>query len=235
MEVLLNHDYPGNIRELENILEHALIICQADTIERKHLPLSLQKSIPSDGTRQQSEPSHQEPASHYGEKQRIFAEFEYAAGTWDRQRRVIVKAERLKQGPNLRFVVTNLPGDPQELYDDLYCQRGDMENRIKEQQLGLFADRTSCHYFLPNQFRLLLSAAAYVLMETLRRIGLKGTDLAKAQVNTIRLKLLKIGARVRCSVRRIVLHLASGYPLQNLFRQIVTRLTQLPTSDIVFR
>jgi len=90
-------------------------------------------------------------------KQRHFHEISYAATTWDRQRRVIVKAERLEQGPNTRFVVSNLPGDPQQLYDELYCQRGDMENRIKEQQLGLFADRTSCQHFLANQFRLLIS------------------------------------------------------------------------------
>ncbi len=169
------------------------------------------------------------------EKQRVFADFTYAAGTWDRQRRVIVKAEHLKQGSNTRFIVTNLPGDPQELYDDLYCQRGDMENRIKEQQLYLFADRTSCHEFLSNQFRLMLSSAAYVLLDTLRRVGLKGTELACAQVSTIRLKLLKIGARVRCSARRIVLHLASGFPLQWLFHAIVGRLTQISQPSFSFR
>lgn len=159
-----------------------------------------------------------------GEKQRIFGEFHYAAGTWDRPRRVITKAEQLAEGPNNRFIVSNLPGDPQTLYDKLYCQRGDMENRIKEQQLGLFADRTSCHAFLANQFRLLLSAAGYVLIETLRRVGLAGTDLARAQVTTIRLKVLKIGARITWSVRRIVLHLASGYPLKELFWQVASRL-----------
>ena len=158
------------------------------------------------------------------EKQRLFGEIRYAAETWDQPRRVIVKAEHLAEGPNTRFVVTNLSGDPQELYDRVYCARGEMENRIKEQQLGLFADRTSCHRFLANQFRLLLSAAAYVLVETLRRLGLKGTDLAEAQVTTIRLKLLKIGARVVTSVRRIVLHLAGGYPLKALFAEIALRL-----------
>jgi hypothetical protein len=170
-----------------------------------------------------------------GQKQRVFGECTYAAGTWDRPRRVIVKAEHVSQGANTRFVVTNLPGDPQALYDDLYCQRGDMENRIKEQQLYLFADRTSCHDFWANQFRLLLSSAAYVLMETLRRVGLAETELAHAQVSTIRLKLLKIGARVRCSVRRIVLHFASGYPLQNLFLQIVVRLRRWFNPSVVFR
>jgi len=160
-----------------------------------------------------------------GEKQRIFGEFCYAAKTWDRPRRTITKAERLSQGPNNRFIVTNLPGDPQTLYDKVYCGRGDMENRIKEQQLDLFADRTSCHDFLANQFRLLLSSAAYVLTEALRRLGLADTELANAQVGTIRLKLIKIGARITWSVRRIVLHLASGYPLQALFAKIVARLT----------
>jgi len=159
-----------------------------------------------------------------GEKQRHFGEVSYAAATWDRERRVILKAERLREGPNLRFVVTNLPGDPQELYDDLYCKRGDMENRIKEQQLGLFADRTSCHAFQANQFRLLLSSAAYILIEAIRRLGLKGTVLEKAQAGTIRLKLFKIGARITRSVRRIVFHLAGGYPLQKLFAEVVARL-----------
>ena len=159
-----------------------------------------------------------------GEKQRLFEEFPYAAGTWDRPRRVIAKAEHGEQGQNPRFVVTSLQGPGQELYEKLYCQRGEMENRIKEQQLHLFADRTSCHDFLANQLRVLLSAAAYVLMETLRRVGLAGTELAQAQVDTIRLKLLKIGARVVRSVRRIVLHLASGYPLAELLAGVLRRL-----------
>jgi hypothetical protein len=158
------------------------------------------------------------------DKQRIFGALQYAAGTWDHNRRVIVKAEYLRQGPNTRFVVTNLQGDPQELYDELYCKRGQMENRIKEQQLGLFADRTSCHDFVANQFRVLLSAAAYVLMDALRREGLADTELAAAQVDTIRLKLLKIGARITCSVRRVVLHLAGGYPLKELFACVLARL-----------
>lgn len=162
-----------------------------------------------------------------GEKQRIFGQFDYAAGTWDRPRRVIAKAEHSEHGANPRFVVTTLPDKPQELYDDVYCQRGDMENRIKEQQLGLFADRTSCHDFLANQFRLLLSSDAYVVLESLRRLGLIGTKLARAQVGTIRLKLLKIGARITCSVRRVMLHLASGYPLQTLFAHVLRRLRHL--------
>jgi hypothetical protein len=158
------------------------------------------------------------------QKQRVFGEFMYAADTWDKQRRVIVKAEHLQQGENTRFIVTNLSGGPQNLYDELYCQRGEAENRIKEQQLGLFADRTSCHDFVANQFRVLLSAAAYILMDTLRREGLADTELANAQVDTIRNKLLKIGARITCSVRRIVLHLAGGYPFKELFACVLARL-----------
>jgi len=163
-------------------------------------------------------------------KQRIFTSIEYAAYTWDKLRRVIVKAEHLQLGPNLRFVVTNLDGDPQVLYDGLYCKRGECENRIKEQQLGLFADRTSCHRFVPNQFRVLLSAAAYILLQHLRQEALVGTELAEAQVSTIRLKLLKIGGRIKRSVRRIVLHLAGGYPMQTLFRLIAAKLLPVVSS-----
>jgi len=161
-----------------------------------------------------------------GDKQRLFGAIGYGAKTWDRIRRVIVKAEHSDLGANPRFVVTNLPGGEQELYDELYCKRGNMENRIKEQQLGLFADRTSCHYFLANQFRVLLAAGAYVLVETLRRKGLAGTELAAAQASTIRLKLLKIGGRIVRSVRRVVIHLASGYPMQTLFQTILRNLRQ---------
>ena len=158
-----------------------------------------------------------------GQPQRIFGSFAYAAASWDRQRRVIVKAEHTTQGPNPRFIVVNVPGDPRELYEDVYCQRGDMENRIKEQQLDLFADRTSCHRFLANQFRLLLSSAAYVLVQALRRMALRATDLEQAQVGTIRLKLLKVAARVVVSARRIVFHLATSYPWAARFRVVFER------------
>lgn len=158
-------------------------------------------------------------------KQRTFHEIRYAAETWDRERRVIVKAEYLPAGPNVRFLATNLEEpSPAHIYDGIYVARGEMENRIKEQQLGLFADRTSCHKFVANQFRLLLASAAYVLMDYLRRVGLKGTELACAQVWTIRLKLLKIAARVITSVRRVVFHLADSCPYQPLFRQVLQRL-----------
>ena len=158
------------------------------------------------------------------EKQRDFHEIRYAAETWDHERRVIVKAEHLRLGPNSRFVVTNLDDQPEVIYDQRYVGRADMENRIKEQQLSLFADRTSCHKFLANQFRLLLASAAYVLIEYLRRIGLEGTELANAQVTTIRLKLFKVAARITTSVRRVVLYLSSAYPYQQLFTRLVARL-----------
>jgi hypothetical protein len=162
------------------------------------------------------------------QKVRHFYEFGYAAQTWDRSRRVIVKVERLPQGPNVRFVLTNLKMPPAVIYDQSYTPRGDMENRIKEQQLMLFADRASCHAFLANQFRLLLSAAAYVLIEHLRRTALKNTELQSAQADTIRLKLFKVAARVVTSVRRVVMHLSSAYPLQALFRHVVRRLRAPP-------
>jgi hypothetical protein len=168
-----------------------------------------------------------------GQPQRIFGSFAYAASTWDRQRRVIVKGEHNAKGANPRFIVTNVPGDPRELYEDVYCQRGEMENRIKEQQLDLFADRTSCHRFLANQFRVFLSSAAYVLVQALRRTALVGTELAQAQVGTIRLRLLKVAARVVLSARRIVFHLAGSYPYQQLFRAVYERLTGVQPTPVI--
>jgi hypothetical protein len=171
-----------------------------------------------------------------GLPQRVFTELTYAAGTWDKERRVIAKAEYLgapengRHKENYRFVVTNLAEEGSWLYEKFYCKRGDAENRIKEQQLGLFADRTSCHDFVPNQFRVVLSAAAYVLLQYLRQTALAGTELAEAQVTTIRLKLLKIGGLVKRSARRIVLHLASGCPQQQLFRLIAANLFLLPNT-----
>ena len=159
-----------------------------------------------------------------GDKQRLFDAFPYAAGTWDRPRRVLVKAEHTAKGSNPRYVVTNLKGSPQHLYDAVYCARGDMENRIKEQQLHLFADRTSCHEWWPNQYRVLLSAFAYVLLNTIRRIALVGTELARAYVGTIRLKLLKIGAVVLRNTRRVQLLLSSAHPHQELFFAAAARL-----------
>jgi len=160
-----------------------------------------------------------------GLTQRLFGEFRYAAETWDRPRRVVVKAEHLELGSNPRYVVTNLDGAAQDLYERVYCARGEMENRIKEQQLDLFADRTSCTRWWANQFRLLLSSLAYVLMEALRRLGLKGTELARAQCGTIRLKLLKIGAVIVRNSRRVRFHLASACPYQELFFRVARRLS----------
>jgi hypothetical protein len=159
------------------------------------------------------------------EKQRIFGEIKYAARTWDRSRRVIVKAEHSRKGSNPRFVITNLEGDPQELYDRLYCQRGEMENRIKEQQLDLFADRTSASKWWPNQLRLLLASLAYTLLAAVRRLALAGTELARATCGTIRLKLLKIGAIIIRNTRRIRFLMSSSYPFQDLFRAAVARLS----------
>jgi hypothetical protein len=158
-----------------------------------------------------------------GNKQKIFAETQYAAQSWDRERRVIIKAEHLPKGSNPRFVVTNLSGASEQLYQQ-YCARGEMENRIKEQQLCLFADRTSCSKWLPNQFRVLLSALAYTLLAAIRRKALAGTELARARCDTIRLKLLKIGASVMRNTRRVVLMLSESCPYQALFRLAASRL-----------
>jgi hypothetical protein len=159
-----------------------------------------------------------------GAKVRWFSEFRYGAGTWDRKRRIIAKIEHTSQGGNPRYLVTNLEGAPQTLYDKLYCARGEMENRIKENQLDLFADRTSCHHWWPNQFRLLLSSLAYILLESIRRLALKDTELAQAYVGTLRLKLLKIGAVILRNTRRIRFLLSSACPYQQLFFLVAARL-----------
>ncbi len=158
-----------------------------------------------------------------GRKQRLFGNLCYGARSWDRQRRVIARIQHDRKGSNPRYVVTNLPGNSRKLYEQIYCARGEMENRIKEQKM-LFSDRTSAHDWWPNQFRLLLSALAYTLLETIRRLGLKGTELARAQVVTIRLKLLKIGAVVVRNTRRVRFGLSSAHPYQHLFRLVATRL-----------
>jgi len=162
-----------------------------------------------------------------GEKQRLFTSFSYQAESWSRPRRIIAKVEYTRLGANQRFVVTNLSRNPQFIYDDLYVLRGDVENRIKELKLELKADRLSCHRFLANQFRLLLHTAAYCLFWLLRH-HLQGTELATAQVNTLRLKLLKIGARIRETSRRIWVHLASGYPYPDLLARVLQNLRASP-------
>jgi hypothetical protein len=155
-------------------------------------------------------------------KQRLFGETYYQAGSWDKPRRVIIKAEHSELGSNRRFVVTNMEGTPPGLYD-FYALRGDSENRIKELKNDLKADRLSCHRFVANQLRLTLHAAAYVLLTALKRY-LKGTVLEKAQIGTIRCHLIKIGAQVVQSCRRLWVHLAGGYPLKTLFIHLCHRL-----------
>jgi hypothetical protein len=150
-------------------------------------------------------------------KQRAFRECHYAARTWDAPRRVIARLEYGAQGDNPRYIVTNLERDAQSLYEALYCARGEMENRIKEAQLGLFADRTSCHYLVANQFRLLLASLAYILMERLRNLALAGTEFARLQTNTLRVKLLKIGAVILRNTRRVRVLLSSAYPYQLIY------------------
>jgi hypothetical protein len=147
--------------------------------------------------------------------------------SWSCPRRVVAKAEYMEKGPNPRFVVTNLTSweyEPSQLYEKLYCARGEMENRIKEQQLYLFADRTSSATMKANQLRLWFSSLAYVILNELRSVGLRRTRMAEATCQSIRLKLLKIGAHVRVSVRRVVFSMASGYPDQDLFRSVLDNL-----------
>ena len=164
------------------------------------------------------------------EPAREFCDFTYITRqSWSRQRRVIGKAEHLAKGSNPRFIVTSLSAEPYParfLYEKIYCARGDMENRIKEQQLALFADRTSSSRMKANQLRLWFSTTAYLLIHQLRRLGLKGTIMARAQCDTIRLKLLKIGAQMKLSVRRIVISLASGYPYEKIFAQAYQNLVR---------
>ena len=164
-----------------------------------------------------------------GQPARVFKDFTYLTKkTWSRERRVIGKAEHLAKGSNPRFVVTSLSAkayDARTLYEQEYCARGDMENRIKEQQLGLFADRTSCQSLRANQLRLAFSTVAYIVLRALREFGLADTALAQAQAETIRLKLLKIGAVIRVTVRKVWIALSESYPWQELFAAVYARLT----------
>jgi hypothetical protein len=168
-----------------------------------------------------------------GKPARVFSEFSYKTkkrkkGGWDRERRVVAKAEHIDGKENPRFVVTSLKAEqwaPQALYEELYCARGEMENRIKE-QFSLFADRVSSETMRANQLRLYLSAMAYVLVCGLRRLGLKDTELAQAQAATIRTRLLKIGAQVRVSVRRVYLAMAASYPWASLFAHVHANLRE---------
>jgi hypothetical protein len=162
---------------------------------------------------------------------RVFADLSYQTQkTWSRERRVVAKAEHMAKGPNPRFVVTSLSAQEREarpLYEQDYCGRGEMENRIKEQQLHLFADRTSAQTMRANQIRLFCSSIAYVLLESLRRLGLAGTELAESECQTIRLKLLKIGALVRVTVRKVWVKMSSGSPYAEVFRRVHANLSRL--------
>jgi hypothetical protein len=179
-------------------------------------------------------PELQQAAAVYaatGQAARVFKEFVYQTReSWSRARRVIGKAEHLEKGANPRFVVTSLLPEAWEaraLYEELYCARGEMENRIKEQFM-LFSDRTSTALLRSNQVRLDFSSVAYLLMEALRRLGLAGTEWARAQCDTLRLKLLKIGAQIRVTVRRVWISLAEGYAYAGLFAQVWRQLRALP-------
>jgi len=162
-----------------------------------------------------------------GTKQRLIGEFSYGAESWDIQRRIITRLEYGAQGNNPRFVVTNLEGEAIQLYEDLYCARGEAENRIKEAQLDLFGTRASCHRFAANQLRLLLAGLAYTLMHRLRELALKGSELERAAAGTIRVRLLKIGAAILRNTRRVRIMLASHHPLRELFALAATRLSAL--------
>jgi hypothetical protein len=166
-----------------------------------------------------------------GKAARVFKEFSYQTReSWSRARRVVAKAEHLEKGANPRFVVTSLSPaawEARALYEEIYCARGEMENRIKE-QLMLFADRTSTAFLRSNQNRLYFSSLAYLLMEALRRLGLKATELAQAQAATIRLQVLKIGALIRITVRKVWVSLAGGYPYTELWARVLTALQAIP-------
>ena len=167
-----------------------------------------------------------------GLPERVYAEFDYRTiDSWDRSRRVVAKAEHLEKGSNPRFVVTSFSRETVEahvLYEHGYCQRGEMENRIKEQQLDLFATRASGATLRANQLRLYFSAIAYALIQALRDLGLAETSLQRAQANTIRLKLFKIAARVRVTARRVWLQLSSACPLAELFAEVHANLAACP-------
>jgi hypothetical protein len=178
-----------------------------------------------------------------GASVRVFAQFAYQTQkSWSRSRRVVGKAEVSGLGDNPRFIVTNLPERgfrgqagggrflPARLYEEVYCARGEMENRLKQQTLDLQADRLSTHYLASNQLRLWLATLAYLLMERLRALGLAGTDLARATAGSVRLKLLKVAAQVRVSVRRVYVQMNSAYPWQELFRLCHQRLMKLDPS-----
>ena len=208
--------------------EHIMSWCEAHDVDyvlglAKNQRLSAELADELEQARRQFEQT--------GRAARVFKDFTYQTReSWSRPRRVIGKAEHLAKGANPRFVVTSISADQleaQSLYEDEYCARGDMENRIKEQQLCLFADRTSAATMRANELRLWFSSVAYTLLAALRRLGLKGTELAKAQCGTIRLKLLKLGAQIRVTVRKVWVSLAESYPQRGVFLQVYEHLRRL--------
>jgi hypothetical protein len=189
-----------------------------------HYIIGLARNARLEATVELAQLALREQYERTGCKQRLVDEFSYAANSWPRERRVITRLECGSQGHNPRFVVTNLSGDAAWLYDDVYCQRGEAENRIKEAQVGLFATRTSCRVFASNQLRVLLAALAYVLIERMRELALRGTELANAQIDTLRIKLLKLAAVITRNTRRIRLYFASDWPSAPIFAQAMRAL-----------
>ena len=208
--------------------EELMAWCEANRVEYL-LGLAKNERLKAEIAKEMAEAKAQYQQS--GCATRLFKEFFYQTlKSWSRVRRVVAKTEHLEKGENPRFVVTSLSREAwpaQALYEEHYCGRGDMENRIKE-QLMLFSDRTSTHYLRSNQLRLYFSSIAYVLLQMLRRLGLAGTELAQAQCSTIRLKVLKIGALIRITVRKVWVSLAGGYPYVALFQQVHEKLGAVP-------
>ncbi|MHC4645107.1 MAG: IS1380 family transposase [Planctomycetota bacterium] len=208
--------------------EHIMLWCEANDVDYV-LGLAKNERLKREIIKQMEQAK--ELYEQTSQAARVYKDFEYQTlKSWSRSRRVVGKAEYLQKGENPRFVVTSLSADEfdaQTLYEEQYCARGDMENRIKEQQLCLFADRTSAATMRANQLRLWFSSVAYTLMNALRRLGLKGTKLARAQCGTIRLKLLKIGAQIKVTVRKVWVSLSESYPYQQLFKQVYENLYRL--------
>ena len=160
-------------------------------------------------------------------KAKLYTTFSYQAESWSAPHRIICKAEVSEEGDNLRFVVTNLETPRNQwIYETIYCGRGQMENSIKDHKLFLQSDRTSCHRFAANQFRLFLHSAAYVLMHTLRSTGLQGTSWSRAQLNRIQIRLLKVGARVEELKTKVTFHFPSSFPLKTLYETVLANVSQ---------
>jgi hypothetical protein len=208
--------------------EHIMAWCEAHNVDFL-LGLAKNKRLIEELAGELDQAKQQYEAT--GKPARLFKDFIYQTRkSWSRPRRTVGKAEHLAKGANPRFVVTSIAADQieaQPLYENEYCARGNMENRIKEQQLNLFADRTSAATMRANELRLWFSSLAYTLVNALRRLGLKGTELAKAQCGTIRLKLLKIGAQIRVTVRKVWVSLAESYPYRDVFHQAYEHLRRL--------